>query len=118
MSDVVVLRRESVVTIVREEPSSPIVTERPLQTIVIQREGIPGRDGEDGSDGAPGGTTYQHSQVSASLVWNISHNLGRFPSVTVVDNAGREVLGDVHFLDNNLISIEFDIPMAGTAYLN
>jgi hypothetical protein len=118
VSDVVVLRRESVVTVVRDTPGSPIVTEHPLQTIVIQRDGIPGLNGQDGADGAPGGTTYVHTQFSADTTWNISHNLGRFPSVTIVDNAGRELLGDVSFLDSNLISIGFDLSVAGKAYLN
>lgn len=118
MSDVVVLRNQSVVTIVQGAPSAPIVTERPLQSVIIQREGIPGTPGQDGVDGAAGGTTYQHNQGSAATTWNISHNLGRFPSVTIVDSLGHEILGDVNFLSANLVSLSFGVPVSGTAYLN
>jgi hypothetical protein len=54
VSDVVVIRRESVVTIVRAAPSAPVVTERVSPIITIQRDGIPGRPGADGADGAKG----------------------------------------------------------------
>lgn len=47
MSDVVILRRESIVTVVREEPSSPVVTEHSAPIVIIQREGIPGVSGSD-----------------------------------------------------------------------
>lgn len=116
MTDVVTIRRESEVILVEGQPGTVIVTQQEAAAaIVIQRDGIPGRDG---ADGAAGGTTYQHNQASASTSWAIPHNLGRFPSVTIVDNAGREVIGDVTFHDLNFITIDFDIPMSGTAYLN
>lgn len=54
MSDVVVIRQESVVTIVRGAPTAPVVSERTAPIITIQRDGIPGRPGNDGDPGAKG----------------------------------------------------------------
>lgn len=42
MSDVVILRRESVVTVVRGGPSSPVIQQTPAPTLIIKREGIAG----------------------------------------------------------------------------
>lgn len=82
-------------------------------------QGPAGSAGAAGPTGPPGGTnTYVFHQMSASASWVITHNLGQFPSVTVVDSAGTEVEGTVTFLDNNNIRIDFSAGFAGVAYLN
>lgn len=63
-------------------------------------------------------STYEFEQVSASSRWEIKHNLGKHPSVTIVDSAGTEVIGDVQYIDNNNIIIEFSGSFTGKAYLN
>ena len=40
-----------------------------------------------------GDITYTHNQSSTSNTWVITHNLHRFPSVTVVDSADTIVEG-------------------------
>lgn len=67
-----------------------------------------------------GGTadTYVFSQSVASDSWEIQHNLGKYPSVTVVDSGGNTVVGDVQYLDRNNITIRFASPFSGNAYLN
>jgi hypothetical protein len=52
VSDVVILRRESVVTIVRGGISSPVIQQIPAANLIIQREGIPGLEpGPPGPEG-------------------------------------------------------------------
>lgn len=62
--------------------------------------------------------TYIHNQGVASDVWTVAHNLGKYPSVTVVDSAGTVVIGDVAYLDSDNIEISFCGAFSGTAYLN
>lgn len=63
-------------------------------------------------------TTFVFTQASSSNRWEINHKLGKFPSVTVVDSAGTTVIGDVQYIDNNNVVVEFSSPFTGKAYLN
>lgn len=62
--------------------------------------------------------TFTFTQNTAADVWEIEHNLNRYPSVTVVDSAGSVVVGDVQYLDSNNIRCYFRGAFSGTAYLN
>jgi len=62
--------------------------------------------------------TYIHEQAVASAVWEINHNLGRYPSVTIVDSAGDVVSADPKYIDENNVRIEFAAEFGGKAYLN
>jgi hypothetical protein len=64
------------------------------------------------------GSSFIFTQMAPVSLWTIAHNLGRFPSVTVVDSTEREVEGDVHYLDGNTIAVSFSAPFSGVAYLN
>lgn len=64
------------------------------------------------------GTTYTHTQNSASERWEIDHGLGRFPSVSVVDSAGSLIYGDVTYNDENTLTVTFTSAFSGKAYLN
>lgn len=61
---------------------------------------------------------YVHAQDAASLTWSITHNLGRFPSVTVVDSAGTQVVGRVVYDSVNALTLTFSAAFSGKAYLN
>ncbi len=63
-------------------------------------------------------STFTWNQSSAQSVWTITHNLGRYPSVTVIDSSGAEVEGDVVYVDGNLLTATFTAPFSGEAYLN
>jgi hypothetical protein len=70
-----------------------------------------------------GNITYTHTQGSVSNTWVIVHNLGRFPSVTVVDSGGTVVTGNVVYDSNNQITLTFFangslVAFSGKAYLN
>ncbi len=61
---------------------------------------------------------FTFDQPSASSVWNIQHNLKKFPSVSVVDSANNIVQGFTTYLDNNNLTISFTSAFSGKAYLN
>jgi hypothetical protein len=65
-----------------------------------------------------GQNTYIFTQSSAAATWVISHNLDKFPSVTVVDSAGTVVVGNVQYNDNNQLTLTFNGGFSGKAYLN
>ena len=67
---------------------------------------------------ASGDVAYVHHQTSASLEWQIRHNLGKHPSVTVVDSAGTVVVGDITYLDTEELIIHFTSEFSGKAFLN
>ena len=53
---------------------------------------------------------------SSTAIW--SKNLGKFPSVSVVDSANDEVIGEVTYIDTNSLTIKFTAAFSGKAYLN
>ena len=62
--------------------------------------------------------TYTHTQASAASSWVITHNLGRRPSVTIVDSGGNVQIGDVLYNSDNQITVNFSAAFGGYAYLN
>ena len=79
--------------------------------------GFPGPQGPQGPEGPPP-PTFIFEQGVASDEWIINHDMDKYPSVTVVDSADSVVIGDVLFVSNSQIILEFDSPFAGKAYLN
>ena len=70
-----------------------------------------------------GDITYTHNQTSTSDTWVVTHNLHRFPAVTVVDSAGSIVVGTVVYNSNKQLTITFfssgsALAFQGKAYLN
>lgn len=59
-----------------------------------------------------------HNQSSASAQWTITHNLGKYPSVSVVDSANNEVIGEVEYVTDTQLTIKFSAPFSGKAFLN
>lgn len=64
-----------------------------------------------------GGTTT-HTQGSASATWTVTHNLNKFPSVTIVDSEEEQVFGVVDYQSANTIVLTFSAAISGKAYLN
>lgn len=62
--------------------------------------------------------SYTFYQSVPSTQWNITHNLGKYPSVSVVDSANTLVEGDVIYTSLNTLNIYFTVPFSGTAFLN
>lgn len=67
------------------------------------------------SQGVP---TFVFTQGVPATVWNIQHNLGKFPSITVIDTGDTVVTGEYTYIDNNNVTLTFSAGFAGKAYLN
>lgn len=61
---------------------------------------------------------YVHTQQVASDIWEITHSLNKYPSVTIVDTSGNLVIGSVHYISTSKIVVKFSAPFSGVAYLN
>ena len=61
---------------------------------------------------------FVFTQGIPSATWNITHNLGKFPSVSVVDTADQLMYGDTEYLNEDSLTITFSAPFSGKAYLN
>lgn len=61
---------------------------------------------------------FVFTQSTATRLWYIVHNLDKYPSVVVVDTGGNTVIGDVEYIDTNIITVSFNAAFSGYAYLN
>ncbi len=58
------------------------------------------------------------TQSSASSTWQITHNLGFYPNVTVVDSNNRSIDAQITYISKSEITITFSTPTSGKAYLS
>ena len=70
------------------------------------------------SDGIEGDKHFTFIQSVPSDTWVIEHNLGKKPSVSAVDSAGTDVVGEYVYIDDNNILLRFAGVFSGKAYLN
>lgn len=63
-------------------------------------------------------STVIHYQPTVSSIWNIVHNLNKYPNVEVIDSAETIVIGNVEYVSINEIKIIFSGGFSGKAYLN
>ena len=61
---------------------------------------------------------YTHVQGVAEATWEVTHNLGKRASVTVVDSTDNIVFGEVEYLTMNTIRLKFAGAFSGKAYFN
>ena len=69
-------------------------------------------------DSDAGDLNFTHTQTVASSSWNIVHNLGKHPSVSIADSGGNWVIGNVSYTNMNELNINFTAAFSGRAYLN
>lgn len=64
--------------------------------------------------------TFVFLQSQASSSWVVKHNLGKFPSITIVDSqpTPQTVIGSVTYNDLNTCTITFGAPFSGQAFCN
>jgi hypothetical protein len=65
-----------------------------------------------------GDKNYIYTQNTPSAVWNITHNLDKYPSVTAVNINNVVYYGNVTYVDTDNLTIEFSAGFSGKAYLN
>lgn len=62
--------------------------------------------------------SYIYKQKSASNEWYITHNLNKYPAVSIVDSADSIIVGEVQYIDMNSLIVKFSDPFSGKAYIN
>ena len=62
--------------------------------------------------------TFVFNQDAPAAVWDITHNLGKFPSVSAVDTQKTIYWGNVNYISTNRLTITFTSAFAGQAFLN
>ena len=61
---------------------------------------------------------YHHIQLAPSRVWEVMHNLNKYPSVTITDIDGNEYESEVRHINTNNLLLTFSVAFAGFADLN
>ena len=62
--------------------------------------------------------SHIHNQTVSSSTWSITHNLNKYPSVSIVDSSNAEVIGEVEHTNANSLTVKFSAPFSGKAFLN
>ena len=65
-----------------------------------------------------GDKTFVYTQSVPSDIWEVEHNLNKFPSVSVVNINNVTMYGEVIYIDENNLQIEFSAGFSGKAYMN
>lgn len=103
-----VTKKSKVSTIVKASPKTVIVAKPTEMVVVSSPPAIP-----------TSSIAYVHTQATASVSWTINHNLGYYPGgVSVIDSAGSKVYGDVTFVSENQIVVNFSSAFGGKAYIS
>jgi hypothetical protein len=72
-----------------------------------------------GSGGGGGGdAAYVHIQSTATVLWTVAHNLGKYPAVSVVDSAGSAIIPDIHYDSTAQVTLTFGSPTSGRVFCN
>jgi len=119
------------VTIVSEENSinvSSNINEIVVADVGIQGPpgpqgvtGTTGAKGDKGDTGATGGIgplAFVFEQQSNSASWNVVHNLGYYPNVSIKEYGNKTVEGEVVYINANSLTILFSVAISGYAYLS
>lgn len=61
---------------------------------------------------------FVFNQAVPSTTWTVTHNLNKFPSVSVVDTGGTVVIGSYTYNSGNQTTLNFTHAFAGKAYFN
>ncbi len=105
------------------EGGSPVV----IEIIVSGARGPKGDQGDkgdagDGQSGGGGGgnsdAAFEYEPPSALAIWTITHNMDKYPSVTVVNTLGEVVMPQIEYLSRDIVQITFVYATTGKAYLN
>lgn len=86
-----------------------------IYSIPIVETGI---DDDDLESTIEGDKFFLFKQMESKDEWIINHKLKKYPSVSIIDSAGTNVIGEVTYLDENSLRINFSSIMSGKAFLN
>lgn len=115
MSDQVLINEIAGDTIVITDTQADVVTvvqsDESLQVVTV------GVQGPAGPAGTSGDLHYSQDFLVTDAV-TVQHNLGKYPSVTVINSAGDEVEGDVEYIDENSLTLAFSGAFSGKVQCN
>lgn len=94
------------VNVYQDTPNQVIISEETPNLVIVRASASSGNT-----------RRFVHAQPTASNEWTITHTLGGFPSVTVVDTSKTQVIGEVIYESTTQIKVEFTAPFSGFAYL-
>lgn len=132
MTDATVTVNDQAVEVVEDGDQVTIaVTEQSVEILEhpstlqgpVGPQGPQGEQGEQGPQGpvgpaGEGDLNFTYDQPSPSDEWTITHNLGKFPSVSVTDSSGNLWQTEVDYVDQNTCIVRFSAAFSGKAYLN
>ena len=62
--------------------------------------------------------SFIFTQSIPETVWNITHGLGKFASVTVVSDSNQVMIGNTEYINANQVQLTFSAAFSGKAYFN
>ena len=62
--------------------------------------------------------TSSNISFSANTATTVTHNLGKFPAITVVDSAGSEIIGEIKHTNINSFTVKFNSNFTAKIYAN
>lgn len=62
--------------------------------------------------------TFVFEQGIPADTWEITHNLNKYPSVTLTDSAGRVFQSEIDYIDTNSLVVYINGAVNGKAYIN
>jgi len=106
-----------------ESDTTPIGVETPLRHDTLVARNIPNQHSIDSITDLRETlndiqSTFVFEQGETSDVWRINHNLGKYPSVTLVDSANTQFVAQVEYIDENNCVVYMNGATKGKAYLN
>ena len=108
MSSSVVVSEVTTSVVVNEIETSAVVLKEKNNTVTVT--GVIGGVSLDAN--------YVYIQSSPSAVWVVTHNLAKYPSVSVVDSADNIVFGEVLYNSVNQVTLTFAGAFSGKAFFN
>lgn len=74
--------------------------------------------GDGGGGGGSGDKNYVYTQTTPSALWTVNHGLDKRCSVQIVDENFKEIIGEITWVNNNTITVEFNTAIIGYVYCN
>lgn len=108
----------STVRITQPAPNRVTVTRQDGSSITIRETdiGSPTIKISDGLPGPPGSAlSFEFTQLTPLVSWNINHNLGFFPDVEVYSVGNVKLIADIIHISVNQLQVNFSSPTAGRA---
>lgn len=96
---------------VQPAPQRTVKVTRPSRTFSVQHVGRRGPPGADADN------NFTQPFTNLAVV-EVNHNLGKRPSVVVVNSAGDEVIGDVNHIDEDNLTLTFSSSFSGVVSCN